>query len=103
MMKRLSVGLVALGLSLGIPGWARGAYVFTTLDVPGAISTAANGISNAGQIVGQYDAGGQTHGFLLNGSGYTTIDVPGATLTTANGINVPGQIVGSYRAAGEAA
>jgi len=38
---------------------------FTTIDVPGAISTVASKINNKGQIVGYYqDSTGQFHGFL---------------------------------------
>ena len=70
---------------------------YTTLGVPGAIETTrANGINDAGQIVGEYvDAGGREHGFLRSGGSYSTLDVPGATETTrASGINDAGQIVG---------
>ena len=39
--------------------------VFTTIDFPGAIATAAYGINTAGDIVGQYtDSSGKTHAFL---------------------------------------
>jgi probable HAF family extracellular repeat protein len=74
---------------------------YTTLDVPGA-DTEADGINDAGQIVGQYgDEFGDYHGFLLHvdGSYYTTFDVPGASLTLPYGINASGQIVGSYQGA----
>jgi len=37
---------------------------FTTIDVPGASSTAAQGINAWGGIVGTYTAGSITHGFL---------------------------------------
>jgi probable HAF family extracellular repeat protein len=38
---------------------------YTTLDVPGASYTSAQGINASGQIVGYYwDAGGTSHGFL---------------------------------------
>jgi probable HAF family extracellular repeat protein len=60
---------------------------FTTIDVPGAMQTSANGINNFGQIVGR-------PGYLLTGGSFTTIDVPGETNTSANGINSFGQIVG---------
>src|SRR5262249_7839271 len=70
---------------------------YTQLDVPGATSTVAYGINNAGQIVGYYIIGsGEAHGFLLSDGKYTSIDVPGASATYAFGINSAGQIVGEY-------
>ena len=40
---------------------------FTTIDVPGAISTDTNGINSRGDIVGDYiDSDGNEHGFLLS-------------------------------------
>ena len=69
----------------------------TTLDVPGAILTQANGINDSGQIVGYYyDAASYQHGFLLDQGSYTTLDVPGSYGTYAHGINAAGQIVGYY-------
>jgi hypothetical protein len=37
---------------------------FTSIDVPGASSTAASGINPEGDIVGTFVVGGTTHGFL---------------------------------------
>ena len=70
---------------------------FTTIDVPGAVATLAQGINDHGQIVGEYLDGitGPGHGPLLDGT-FTTIDVPGASFTVARGINNRGQIVGYY-------
>ena len=59
---------------------------FTTIDVPGATATSASKINDRGQIVGGYsDAGGTSHGFLLDNGVLTTIDVPGAADTGAFG------------------
>jgi probable HAF family extracellular repeat protein len=77
-------------------GYLFSAGGYTTLDVPGSTATEALGINDAGQIVGDYLAGGGQHGFLLSGGSYTMLDVPGSTLTVADGINAAGQIVGSY-------
>ena len=68
---------------------------YTTIDVPGAADTAALGINDAGQIVGEYTGG---HGFLLSNGNYTQLDMAGATSTTARAINNAAQIVGSYNA-----
>jgi uncharacterized membrane protein len=72
------------------------AGTYTTIDFPGAISTVANGIDTAGDIVGQFtDSSFDLHGFLLSGGVYTQLDVPGASHgTVAYGINDVGQVVG---------
>jgi len=70
----------------------------TTIDVPGASSTFASGINDAGQVVGSYFeyGSGYPHGFLESGGSFTTIDVPGAFYTMPGGINDAGQVVGGY-------
>ena len=79
-----------------IPSGAAGPS-YTTIDVPGATATSAFRSNAHGQIVGAYtDAGGSSHGFLLDKGAFTTIDVPGATDTGAFGINDSGSIVGAY-------
>src|SRR5215831_14249160 len=86
-----------LGVSSG--NWAASIYTFTTIDYPDATShsTVANGINDAGQIVGYFnDSTGKFHGFLKDGATFTTIDVPGANATVALGINDAGQIVGLF-------
>jgi uncharacterized membrane protein len=69
---------------------------FTTIDVPGASDTFGQGINDRGDIVGEYDSNGMSHGFLLSGGTFTTIDFPGATSGRARGINRHGDIVGLY-------
>jgi uncharacterized membrane protein len=50
---------------------------YTAIDYPSARHTAAMGINNNGQIVGNYiDSSQQGHGFLLSGSTYTRLDAP---------------------------
>jgi probable HAF family extracellular repeat protein len=76
-------------------------YSFTTIDVPGAISTAASGINASGQIVGGFTTARYvSHGFLLDTDGsITTIDVPDAAFGFTDvccGINASSQIVGSF-------
>jgi hypothetical protein len=82
---------------LGVPGL----YTYATFpNIPGSSLTEPAGISNNGQVVGEYIAvsGGKQvyHGFLLSGGTYTTIDPPGSTFTQADGINDSGQVVGLY-------
>src|SRR5438067_1454495 len=55
---------------------------FTQLDDPvtGAVNTSAEGVNNAGQVVGLYVLGSNFHGFLYSGGSngqFTTIDRPG--------------------------
>src|ERR1043166_6954321 len=91
------LSLVALNLLLGGSPAAPNEPTFTTIDVPGAIFTVAEGINPAGEIVGIYtDANGVDHGFLLRQGSFTTIDFPGATSTLAVGINPAGELVGFY-------
>ena len=72
------------------------AYTFTQIDVPGATTTLARDINNAGQVVGYFFVGVSTqHGFVDTGGSFTQIDVPAASNTEAIGINDPGQIVGT--------
>ena len=72
---------------------------FTTIDVPGAMSSEANGINATGQIVGTFQDATGDHGFLRGtDASFTTIHVPGALGTAAAGINDTGQIAGTlYR------
>jgi hypothetical protein len=75
---------------------------FTTINVPGALSTGLAGtlagINPRGEIVGPFiGADGKTRGFLLNASGYHTIDFPDTQFVIAGSINPQGDIVGHYR------
>ena len=76
---------------------AAGAVTITTIDVPGAITTAPQGINSRGDMVGPFSgADGVSHGFLLSHGTFTTIDVPGVPQTFGCfGINALGDIVGS--------
>ncbi|MBE7414454.1 MAG: hypothetical protein HS130_04155 [Deltaproteobacteria bacterium] len=72
-------------------------YEFTTIEVPGALWTSANGINNLGHIVGTYSDGTGSHGFLYDGTGYLTIDYPGSGGNTGiKDINDSGKMVGEY-------
>ena len=93
---RLATAVAAL---LALPAAAHadvmGGYTFFNFDVPNATGyTFANGINNAGQVVGTSDG----TGFLLNTDGsFQTIAPPGSFVPTgAIGINNAGQIVGSF-------
>ena len=91
---------IALGFTVLFICIARGGLAqqpgFSTIAVPGATSTSANGINDAGDIVGSYpDTTGQ-YGFVLSKGAFTKIDVPGAFSTDARGISSGGDVVGFY-------
>lgn len=73
---------------------------FTTIDVPGAEFTSANGMNSEGIIVGPYEVGGVRHAYLWHDGEFTFIDLHGATMTHAAGINSRGDVVGFYIANG---
>ena len=74
----------------------------TTIDHPDAGGTSPlgsgtnlTGITNRGEIVGNYSAGGTVHGFLRDRKGrFRAIDRPGAAATYVTGVNDRGQLVG---------
>jgi uncharacterized membrane protein len=75
----------------------RPAFVFHSIDVPGATSTNAWDMNSRGDIVGSYrDASGNRHGYLLSDGIFTTFDHPDAVYTDPRGINAGGEIVGAY-------
>jgi hypothetical protein len=79
------------GVEIGFT-WARGK--FTDISISGASLVNANGINDAGAVVGTYiDSTGAQHGYLLVGGVLTKLDPPGVTgLATAWGINNAGVI-----------
>lgn len=72
-------------------------YTFTTISFPGATETRADGINDAGQVVGYYSGSGD-RGFLYSGGTFTTIHAStlGASKSYALGINNVGAITGLY-------
>jgi uncharacterized membrane protein len=88
---------VLFGYALVAPVHGAATLTFTTIDVPGAVLTNAQGVNHQGDVVGVFnDAAGLQHGFLRSGGQYRTIDFPNARSTFARGINDAGDIVGSY-------
>jgi uncharacterized membrane protein len=82
-------------------GFLLHAGSFSAIDFPGASSTEAFGINDAGLIVARYALGGQDpvlngHGFLLQKGTFTSFDFPGGVATTPLDINDAGQVVGFY-------
>jgi uncharacterized membrane protein len=84
------------------PLHAAGTLVFTTIDVPGAVLSNAQGNNRQGDVVGFYtDAAGQQHGFLRSGGQYRIVDYPNGHANIARDINDAGDIVGTYQRPGE--
>ena len=72
---------------------------YSVLDVPGAFSTAATGINDAGEVVGRFaDASTQyrDNGFLFASGVFTVLDRPGAASTAPVAINDAGEVAGTY-------
>jgi probable HAF family extracellular repeat protein len=92
--------LAFLGPRYAVADDANPSFKFTQVSVPGAVSTVANGINNAGVIVGSYqDLNNAFHGYILDGSNLTVLDDPNGTDTTASDLNPNGTIsvVGEYK------
>lgn len=94
MKKQMGKMLIGFAILLAASLAAQAQYIYTTLDVPGASSTQALGISGT-NIVGVYVGSSGALGFYFNGSSYTTLDVPGAAETVAYGIS-GNNTVGQY-------
>jgi len=73
----------------------------TTIHVPGSTSTMAEGINDAGQIVGGYSITEDyhdAHGFLYQNGNYSLLeDYPGAITSSPLAINNVGTMVGTVR------
>jgi uncharacterized membrane protein len=93
----------------GLFGDANGVHGFVwnkegksiVIDVPGALTSEAAAINDAGVVAGYSDDGSRFHGFYaqcgpVSCANFTTVDFPGAMGTIALGINEAGQIVGTY-------
>ena len=100
-MRKISLlSVLSLGCILTIlskPTFAQ-SFTFTSIDVPGATFTVAEGINPEGRITGFYIDSAGTHGFVLNRGGFSApIDYPGAISTDARGISPTGAIVGTFK------
>lgn len=81
--------------------------VYTTIDWPGAFSSAVNGISENGSIAGTYAVDMRTlpdgvsiphgHAYAKIKGVFTTLDPPGSSESQGGFINARGEVVGGYR------
>ncbi len=70
---------------------------FTVIDFPGALSTQAWGINEAGDIVGYYTVEGPViHAFLLRNGEFTSIEFPERINTLGIKSTTDGRVVGCY-------
>jgi len=71
---------------------------FNEVTFPGSASSALNGVTNSGLVVGTYVLPNQNanHVFFSNGSTFTTEDFPGAASSLGANMNDLGEIVGVY-------
>ena len=82
--------IAASAILTACAGAAHASYNFITIADPNATGyTVAQGINDAGQVVGSYNVGQQ--GFLLSGGSYSDV---GPASSVATGINNAGAIVG---------
>jgi probable HAF family extracellular repeat protein len=89
---------MALGLGLlGASGPARAQYAYKQINVPGALSTYADG-NTMRRVVGEFeDENHDWHGFVQTDGVFEQFDVPGAEgYTSVNGVNLRGQRAGIY-------
>ena len=85
----IATGINGAGLMIGVlrRPRRRGSWLYhamavrsAPIDFPGATTTQAIGVNEAGQIVGDYfDAASTEHGFVSSGGVFTAINFPGAT------------------------
>jgi hypothetical protein len=73
----------------------------SVLRIPHATATRATGISDTGEVVGDYQLAGSgagTHGFTWTSArGFATVDGPGGAVSTSiSGVNDAGDLVGYY-------
>jgi probable HAF family extracellular repeat protein len=102
-MSLLARSIPMMGLLVGLASAAfANPYTFTIIGgplgcSPGGCNVGAGGINNAGQIVGNFSAGGIVdEAFLYSGGTYTILEDPLGIYTYIAGINNAGEIVGTY-------
>lgn len=90
------------GCSTGTCSFLETNGVFSSVAVPGADNTYAQGINNLGQMLLLFTNSANVDGasVLYTNGVLAPISVPGANYTLASGINDLGQIVGSYNVGG---
>jgi probable HAF family extracellular repeat protein len=88
-------GQIAYFDSLGGHAFLYNSGVYSSLSAPLSTDTRANGINNAGQIVGTIFDGSGGHAFLYSGGVFNALNPPGANGIQATDINNSGKVIGS--------
>jgi probable HAF family extracellular repeat protein len=70
--------------------------VVSLFGIAGSSAITPTAINDSGEVAGNAIVGGQTLGFLYNGTTATTFSVPGAVGTDPLAINAAGEVVGYY-------
>src|SRR5258708_39057865 len=95
----MKYSLSAILIATTLPAASAQSFTTFTFDVPGATSTVATGMNNAGDTVGFFQAATASHSYLRRANGpFVTIDAPGALpgMTYASAINNLCQIAGTF-------
>ncbi len=99
--------ILGFALLVALASTCHAQFTFAPIDVPGAVATAARGISNTGEVVGffqtvacsNYDRNVPncaTRGFKFVNGSYKKLMVPNSTATAIMGVNDLGDLVGFY-------
>lgn len=91
-MKKVPALAIVCLLILVTLNSAYANYTLTPLNYPDALWTGANGINNAGTIVGSYGDGNRSYGYFLNGTTYTNLP---NSVSNIQGIDDSGTMVTS--------
>ena len=89
------VGLCACFLTWGVTD--SNGDEFSTVFFPGSLVIGALGINDLGQIVGVYNYGSNSHGFLFHKTMFITIDPPDSQSSYLKDINNSGIAIGQYQ------
>jgi probable HAF family extracellular repeat protein len=95
----MSLSRLILSAALALPGAAALADPLYAVTLLGGTGSTATGINRWGDVVGNADSGGATHGFAYLSGKYVDLGTLGGTGSNAHGINDDGQIVGGANTA----
>jgi hypothetical protein len=95
--RPLNLSVTASSLTLSAETASSDHYKFTQIEIKGATSANANGITNDGLVTGYYlDANSIYHGFVWRDGRVERVDYPGASGTLLFGVNNRGLAIGYY-------
>jgi len=79
-------------------GFTLSGSTYSFYTYPGAVFTQLLGAGPGGELIGDWNSGGESpwQGFIYLGGTYYPINVPGATTTLISAINASGSLTGTY-------